>query len=893
MSIGPGSFLGAYEITARIGAGGMGEVWRARDARIGRDVAVKVLPESLAGSEDRVRRFEQEARAAGTLNHPGLVTIFDVGAVDGAPYIVMELLEGQTLRELLGDEHPTRLPLRKAVDYATQIASALAVAHEKGIIHRDLKPENIFVTADGRVKILDFGLAKLTVADASDQDESRTQQRQTSPGTVMGTAGYMAPEQVRAQAVDHRADIFSLGAILYEMLSGERAFRRDSSVETMNAILKEDPPELTALDPKLPPAIEHIVRHCLEKHPRERFQSARDLAFQLRTLQDLSGSAIGSVAAARPDRKRYAIAAAIAVAALIAATAFTLLRAPARGDDLRARSFQQVTFGEGVELFPTLSPDGRTFVYVSQQSGNGDIYLQRVDGRNAINLTKDSPADEWAPAFSRDGSQIAFRSEREGGGIFTMGATGESVRRLTDFGFGPSWSPDGTRLAVATEGIAMNPRARGSTSQLWIIDARTGEKRLLLDSRDAVQPSWSPNGKRIAFWGLNGAGGVRDLFTIEPDAAEPAKTIVAVTDDPHLDWNPIWSPDGKHLYFGSDRDGTLNLWRVAIDESTGRTRGEPEPVSVPGGYTGHFTMSADGDIAFASMSSSDRIVALPLDVAAAAVGESSRVAGGSMQIHSFDVSSDRKWVSFAMTGWQEDLFIARTDGSEVRQLTNDDARDRGPAWSADGKTLYFYSNRSGEYEIWKINIDGSGLERLTDRRYAPAEVGSVWYPQPSPDGRMLAAFNGAGAVIIHLDRPIGKRFEILPPIDATRRLAQPRWSPDGATLAGTVGDVRRPSRGEGVALYDRASRRYEIISESGEAPHFIEDGRRLAWLDRESVAIADLATRQITRVPLPSGISKDRGAFPYIARDASMLYVSLREEQGDVWLMRRGTRAPE
>src|SRR4029077_12571528 len=273
MTIARGVTLGPYEILAHIGAGGMGDVWRARDRRIGRDVAIKVLNDSYAPGDERVHRFEQESRAAGALNHPGLVTIFDVGTTsDGSPYIVMELLEGETLRDAIGDVMPTPLPLRKTVDYAMQTASALAVAHEKGIIHRDLKPENIFITPDGRVKILDFGLAKLA-GDAVDADmRNRTARHLTSAGMVVGTPGYMSPEQVRAQPLDYRTDIFSLGAVLYEMISGKRAFDRDSAVETMHAVLSEEPESLTSIAPTVPLALEAIVHHCLEKNPRERFQ---------------------------------------------------------------------------------------------------------------------------------------------------------------------------------------------------------------------------------------------------------------------------------------------------------------------------------------------------------------------------------------------------------------------------------------------------------------------------------------------------------------------------------------------------------------------------------------------------------------------------------------------
>src|SRR6266542_3927590 len=304
MTIARGDTLGPYEILAHIGAGGMGDVWRARDQRIGRDVAVKVLADSYAPGDERVRRFEQEARAAGAINHPGLVTIFDVGTMNGSPYIVMELLEGETLRDAIGDVIPTPLPLRKMIDYAIQISSALAVAHEKGIMHRDLKPDNLFITSDGHVKILDFGLAKLA-EDASDVDaRNRTARHLTSSGMVVGTPGYMSPEQVRARPLDYRTDIFSLGAVLYEMIGGKRAFDRDSAVETMHAILNEEPASLTSIAPNVPPALDAIVRHCLEKNPRERFQSARDLAFQLRLLPEFQNGVTDSIRAIAVNPKK-------------------------------------------------------------------------------------------------------------------------------------------------------------------------------------------------------------------------------------------------------------------------------------------------------------------------------------------------------------------------------------------------------------------------------------------------------------------------------------------------------------------------------------------------------------------------------------------------------------
>src|SRR5437667_3752093 len=288
MTLAAGTKLGRYEIRAKLGAGGMGEVYRARDEKLNRDVAIKVLPASLSQDSDRLLRFEQEAQAAGALNHPNILAVHDVGTHDGAPYIVSELVEGEELREQLNDGS---LPQRKALDYAQQIAQGLAAAHERGITHRDLKPENLFVTADGRVKILDFGLAKLRpLPNESVSSEIDTRKQITDPGTVMGTVGYMSPEQVRGHEADHRSDIFSFGSILYEMLSGQRAFRRDTMAETMTAILKEEPPELSEANAKISLPLEKIVRRCLEKKPERRFHSASDLAFALEALSTPSGS---------------------------------------------------------------------------------------------------------------------------------------------------------------------------------------------------------------------------------------------------------------------------------------------------------------------------------------------------------------------------------------------------------------------------------------------------------------------------------------------------------------------------------------------------------------------------------------------------------------------------
>src|SRR5262245_32309941 len=359
----------------------MGEVYRARDPRLGREVALKVLPESFARDTDRLRRFEQEARATGQLNHPNILAVFDVGAADGAPYVVSELLEGDTLRDRIGG---TAMPVRKAIDYASQIARGLAAAHEKGVVHRDLKPDNLFVTRDGRVKILDFGLAKLVGGEILTEAETNTAGIPgTDAGKVLGTVGYMSPEQVRAQPVDHRSDIFSFGSVLYEMLSGRRAFRGASNVETMNAILKEDPPELSDTNRNLPPALERIVSHCLEKNPEERFQSARDIAFD---LEQLSGSAVHHPAPSVPRARtlpwqRATLAVGVALALL------ALGYAAARPGPAPVVGFRPITFQNGLVNDARFGPDGKTVIYQAQWPGSEPgLYVTQPGSPESRNL---------------------------------------------------------------------------------------------------------------------------------------------------------------------------------------------------------------------------------------------------------------------------------------------------------------------------------------------------------------------------------------------------------------------------------------------------------------------------------------------------------------------------
>jgi serine/threonine protein kinase/Tol biopolymer transport system component len=557
MPLTPGSRLGPYEVLSAIGAGGMGEVYRAKDARLGRDVAIKVLPASYSADADRLRRFEQEARAAGILNHPNITAVYDIGAHDGAPYVVQELLEGETLRSDLAGG---KFSARKAIDYALQIVHGLAAAHEKGIVHRDLKPENIFVTNDGRVKILDFGLAKLThTEEKGAQTSVQTATQGTEPGVVLGTLGYMSPEQVRGRSADARSDIFSFGAILYEMLSGKRAFHGDSAADTMSAILKEDPPDLSLTNQNVPPALERIIRHCLEKNPERRFHSAHDLAFDIEALSGLSTPRL------EPSTSRLSVRMPSRVmgAALLAMLAVGLFagwmiwrRAPES-----PLTFRRLTFRRGPVSSARFAPDGLTVVYSASWDGAREpqLFSTRVESLESVRLTL---PDGKVEAISRASEMLLLKPSQFATGYAAIGTlsqasvSGSASRELLEDVADADWSPDGARLAVVrapqwryrlefpagkvlyeTTGYISHPRVspRGNAiafldhpvfgddrGAVAIIDLADKKKRTLSEEWESAQGlAWSASGKEIWFTATR-SGSTRALYAVTPAGRERA-----------------------------------------------------------------------------------------------------------------------------------------------------------------------------------------------------------------------------------------------------------------------------------------------------------------------------------------------------------------------------------
>jgi Tol biopolymer transport system component len=547
----------------------------------------------------------------------------------------------------------------------------------------------------------------------------------------------------------------------------------------MNAILKQDPPELSPeVTAAIPGALQGILGRCLEKRPEDRFHSAHDLALALQATS-LGRSTTSNVEAATvPKRSAVPIGLIIGIAGIgfgLAAAAFALFVQPNRPPIVA--SMRQITEAPGAEVNPDISPDGRQIVYASAATGRWSIYLLRVGGGRAINLTT-GPADDSQPAFSPDGEQIAFRSERDGGGIFVMGATGESVRRITTAGQDPHWSRDGKRIAYGTEPVT-DPYSRAVRSELWIVDVASGQTTKLLDG-DGVQPVWSPGDKRIAYWA--NTGGQRDIWTIAPAGGEP----VAVTKDAFTDWAPEWSPDGRWLYFVSDRGGSPNLWRMPMDEDAGTPTGPAEMVTNGVRPIASARFARDG--ARMVLGAMDRSFNLDLYNFDPANPDSltPRSTVHSPSLGWCTPSKDASWLACTSRSSQEDIVLMRPDGSETRRLTDDQAKDRIPSWSPDDKSLAFMSTRSGRWQLWTIAADGSGLRQLSDVKNEIAW--GVW----SPDGKRILT---SGMSV----PPYGLQFfdvAARSPVSAPEMVTTESgvvnadtWSSDGRLVAGGMTDA--------------------------------------------------------------------------------------------------------
>jgi serine/threonine protein kinase len=686
MPVHAGTRLGPYEIVVPLGAGGMGEVYRARDSRLGRDVAIKVLPTSLAPNAERLQRFEQEARAAAALNHPNILAVHDIGTHDGAPFIVSELLDGETLRTRL---EAGALPLRKAIDYAVHIAHGLAAAHEKGIVHRDLKPENIFITSDGRIKILDFGIAKLTEAEpaAASATLLPTTPPHTLPGVVLGTIGYMAPEQVRGLTTDHRSDLFALGAVLYEMLAGRRAFRGDTSIDAMTAILKEDPPDLPSTERQIPPALARIVDRCLEKSPAQRFKSADDLAFALEALSTHSGTvdAVTTNAVRRRASPAWIVAALLAIA-LVSSLVSSYVRTPPSALETR---LEIATSSTSEPASFAISPDGRRLAYVGSVDGVPRLWLRPLDSTTAQPLAGTDGAS--FPFWSPDSQSIGFFAASK---LKRLDIGGNQPQTLADAaGRGGTWNADGTIIF-----------ARGAGGPLFRVAASGGEAvavTTLTQGQSSHRfPQFLPDGRRFLYYS-QGSLDRRGIYLASLDSKESTRVVGAESAG-------IFSPPDWLLF---PRQGVLVARHLDVrgGELSGEAVAVADSVLLDTNINATaISASATGLITYRTGAGSRRQLTW-FDRTGKALGNFGEADDQGLAAPRISPDGRRVAVYRSVQG-NNDVWIL--DGVHSIRLTSDPGQDRYGVWSSDGSRMFFDSTRKGQRQIYWKPSNNVGSEQL-------------------------------------------------------------------------------------------------------------------------------------------------------------------------------------
>jgi Tol biopolymer transport system component len=829
MALASGTKLGPYEIVSQAGAGGMGEVYRARDTRLGRDVAIKVLPEALANDANRLRRFEQEARTIAALNHPNILGIHDIGSNGGAPFLVSEFLEGQTLREKLVSGP---LPVRRAIEYSLGIAEGLAAAHEKGIVHRDLKPENVFVTCDGRIKVLDFGLAKLVRPEKNHETAVTLTSLGTLPGMVMGTVGYMSPEQVRGETTDPRSDIFSFGAVLHEMLTGKRAFKRETSAETMTAILREEPPALNDIGWQGPLELQRILARCLEKNVARRFQSASDLAFAIESLSETSTpKRVG-----QPKSRRAWLPWVIAAALLMGTAVWQTLRpAAAPANPLEKAHFTRLTDFESVEA--AISPDGRFVAFVSDHDGPFDVWLTQVGTGRLINLTHGKagplPGPLRSVGFSSDGSEIWVGGGDVGMRLRLMPLTGGTLRNfLGEETANLAWSPDGERIVYHTF---------GKGDPMFVADSTGANARRIFGDRPGLHnhfPTWSPDGRWIYFVHGTPATKEMDLWRIDPNGGNPARLTQRNTDIAYP------TPVGNRTLFYVARDGDgSGPWLWAFDLKSRDSRRASVGLEQ---YTS-VQASADGRKLVATISNPvaglwsvpilDRIAeerhVKPFTVPNVRA-LAPRFSGSSLFYLSSLGAGDGLW---------------RVRNGETTEIWKgaDGALLETPAVSPDGSRVAIVLRRSGKGQLHVLSADGAELQSIAEG--IVAQGSSCW----SPDARWIVTggsdASGPGLFKIPLEGGSPVRLVSGPALN-------PVWSPDGSLIvyAGTNVSTFAPllavrPDGTSVELPHISLRRL------GEHVRFSPDGKSLIYMqgllasqDFWLLDLASMKSRPLTKL---------------------------------------------
>jgi eukaryotic-like serine/threonine-protein kinase len=836
MSLGPGTRLGPYEIVSAIGAGAMGEVYRARDTRLQRDVAIKVLPAAFLSDPDRLARFEQEARAAAALNHPNILAVHDIGTQESAPYIVSELLEGETLRDRLGHG---ALPVRKAIEYAVQIAHGLEAAHEKGIVHRDLKPENVFVTSDGRVKILDFGLAKLTQTEPTLAGISvlPTGAPDTLAGVVLGTLGYMAPEQVRGQSADHRADIFAFGAILYEMLAGLRAFRGDTAADTMTAILKEDPADLPMVERHIPTALGRIVDRCLEKNPAARFKSADDLGFSLEALSTHSetrttpGSPASIVGSSRFHASLPWVVALVFLGTTLLLASLQFFRSPPAQPLVRFQ-VSPPTGGmfPGANFAPrmSISPDGQYLAFtINLRDGKPDqLWIRKLDSLEARALSNtEAPLNAAEPAqspfWSPDSRYVAFFAD---GKLRKVDMTSGGVQTLSSMpgnNYGGTWNRDGTILygTSRTKGLQRVSADGGVPSQVTTLDTSRKETAHLW-------PQFLPDGRHFLYLALGESVDGRGVYVGSIESNERKLVLKS-------EYRAHFAPPG-YLFFV--RDGALMV--QPFDVTALELQGEPTQMAE--GIQGSLN---NGRIAFAASETGT----LAYRPGAGTLGADSQLVWfdrTGKELGTLGPPSSYRGVELSPDGLHAavhreeragsgDLWVLDLERGSTARFTFDATQHNvSPIWSLDGRRIFFSRNSGTAGAGWPLyerDSTGVGGEKLV---YDPKNQPGFDWDTPlsvTPDGQSLVF--GARNVTTLGDLLVlslsGER-EASPYLQVPFNQLLGQLSPDGRWIAYSSNESGRNEIY--VQGFPSPGTRYQVSADGGTQPRWRRDGKELFYL---------------------------------------------------------------
>ena len=793
-----GQQLGQYQILEKLGEGGMGVVYKARDSHLDRLVVLKILPKGFIADEERRKRFRQEAKTASALNHPNIVTIYDIDRVDGVDFIAMEYIEGKTLDALIGK---TGLRLSQALAYAVQIADAAAAAHGTRIIHRDLKPSNVMVTESGVVKVLDFGLAKqIEPAPTGPGEATRTEAAPlTEAGAIMGTPAYMSPEQAEGKNLDARSDIFSFGTILYEMLTGQRPFSGETNVSTMAAILREEPKPVTSLSVALPREVDRIVSRCLRKAPPRRFQTMGDLKVALAEVREeaesgkLSASAPAMLLAVHPRRWPWVALAACGFAAAAVATWYSTRPIPPRPE----YSFRQLTYDSGLTTTPAISRDGKLVIYASDRASgsNLDLFVQQVSGGKPVRLT-DHAADDFGPTFSPDSTQIVFQSARDGGGLYILSALGGDARLLAKNGTLPQFSPDGKTIAFQLGEFLRE-------SSVFLVPFGGGPPRKLeTDVPHAESPVWSPDGKSILFAGAREGSITNDWFVVAAEGGHA--TAVGMPDRFFRDAPGQWLADGRVIprprRFASQRAQLISL---------GKDHRFLSAESIAAGVGAIQGLSSDPQadlFVTAEVQTNMQIWSVPID------GNSGRVKGpiaaetqGPGQQGYPTVSADGRMLAYnSRKSGISDVYLRDLKSGVERALTSSPIGTGRGELSPDGGKVAYGRDGSGRLgSLFTMSTKGGVEEKVCD-----ACVGTVlgW----TPDSRQIVTGFGRPVALILIDTQTGKQTPLLrqPSFDLHRG----QFSPDGSWLAfnpksanGTQSSIRITPFLDGAAVQEDAA----------------------------------------------------------------------------------------